>query len=613
MSRNSTTDERGMIDLCIWSLRYAFRRWLPLSGGLLAMLLKIGLDLLRPWPMLFLVDYVLGAKVMPPALARFVAALPGGGATGALVGWAVGATVLIFLLGWAVGLASVYAGISLGQRMVYDLAADLFARLQQLSLRFHTSKSVGDNIRRVTADCICISTIVKDALLPVISSAITVCAMVLVLWRLDPWLTLLAVAVVPYMIIVLRLYAGPMLERSYEQQQVESKIYEVVEQTFVAIPIVQAFSREELNDRRFRSVTAETITATLSLTNLQLRFKILMGLSTAIGTALILWFGTQHALAGAISIGSILVFLSYLAALYDPLASVMYTSSIIQGAAGSARRVRQVLESEVEVRDKPGARTVPRLRGALKFDNVSFSYDGERSALRDIALEISPGETIALVGPTGAGKSTLASLVPRFFDPSAGVVSIDGYDLRDLRIKELRQQVALVLQEPFLFPLSIAENIAYGKRAATFSQIEAAARVARADEFIRRLPDGYRTIVGERGVTLSGGERQRLSIARALLKDAPLLILDEPTSALDSETERLFVDALRTLCEGRTTIIIAHRLSTIHHANRIVVLDEGRIAEQGTHAQLLARNGLYSELYRLYAGASQPGAKESRK
>lgn len=595
-------NDKSMLALCVWCLSYAFRRWLPLLTVLSTMLVKVGLDVLKPWPMIFLVDYVLQTKAMPAWVSRLVEFLPGAHAQPQLILWCVAATVLLFLLGWAVGLANTCTGISLGQRMIYDLAADLFAKLQQLSLRFHTNQSVGDNIRRVTADCACVSTIVKDAILPVLSSAVSLVVMFAILWRMDATLALLSLAVVPYMMIVFKVYAQPMLDRSYEAQEIEGRIYEVVEQTFAAIPAVQAFGREELNERRFAQTTHNALAATLSLTNIQLRFKILIGLATAFGTAMILWFGAQHALAGQMTVGAILLFLSYLASLYAPLEAVMYTSSTIQSAAGSAHRVWEVLRAETEVKDKPDAIALSKVRGHVQLQNVTFGYKPGRPVLRDITLEVKPGETLALVGTTGAGKSTLVSLIPRFFDPWQGRVLIDGQDARDVRRKSLRSQIALVLQEPFLFPMSVAENIAYGNPHATVAEIEAAARAANAHDFITRLPDGYRSLVGERGATLSGGERQRMSIARALLKNAPILILDEPTSALDAETEKLLLEALAQLMAHRTTFIIAHRLSTVRRASRIVFLKDGVIAESGTHEELLTRGGLYAGFHALQFG-----------
>jgi ATP-binding cassette, subfamily B, bacterial len=602
MPENRTERDLGLIRLCQWALGYAFRRRLPLAGVTLSMLLKVGLDILKPWPMVFLIDYVLRGDSMPPALSGFVEVLPGPATVSYLIGWSVAATVLIFLLSWAVGLATAYANISLGQRMVYDLAGDLFTKLQQLSLRFHTSKSVGDNIRRVTADCTCVSIIVKDALLPVLAALVSLAAMFSIMWRIDATLTLLAMAVAPYMMVVFWLYARPMMERSYEQQEVEGRIYSMVEQTFSALPAVQTFGREELNEERFRHATGDTIAATMTLTNVQLRFKILMGLATAIGTAGILWVGTRHALAQQVSIGDIILFLSYLASLYAPLETIMYTSSTLQGAAGSARRVLEVLETEREVKDKPGAIALNNVRGHMRIENVTFGYQRHRPILRNVSLEVRAGETIALVGPTGAGKTTLVSLVARFFDPWEGRLLVDGHDLRDVQLKSLRQHIAIVLQEPFLFPMTVAENIAYGRPDATTADIEEAACAANAHEFIERLPQGYQTVIGERGATLSGGQRQRLSIARALLKNSPILILDEPTSALDVETEQGLLEALERLTRGRATFIIAHRLSTIRRANRIVVLKEGQIVESGTHQQLLAAGGFYRRLHELQFG-----------
>lgn len=587
------------LELSVWVLPYTVRRWPQLLIVLITMLLRIGLDVLRPWPMALLVDHVLKEALMPPTLGRLVDWLPGAATPANLITWSVGATVLIFLLGWALGVITSYANISLGQRMVYDLAADLFAKLQQLSLRFHTSRPVGDNIRRVTSDCSCISIILKDALIPAVSAVISLVTMFLFMWAMDPKLTLLALVVVPYLALVFRFYAPRMAELGFAQQEVEGRIYDVVEQTFSAMPAVQAFGREELNQRQFAQTARATLGATLANTNVQLQFNILVGVATAAGTAGILWFGAQQA-----SLGHILVFLSYLGSLYAPLDTLMYSSSTIQEAAGSARRVREVLETELEVADKPGAKALPALRGHVAFERVTFGYNPVHPVLRDVSLEARPGEMVALVGVTGAGKSTLVSLIPRFFDPQSGCVRVDGEDVRDVQLRSLRESIAIVLQEPFLFPLSIAENIAYGRPHATAADVEAAARAANIHDFICRLPAGYQTMVGERGASLSGGERQRLSIARALLKDAPILILDEPTSAVDTETERLILEALQRLAEKRTTFIIAHRLFTVRRADKILVLQEGAVVERGTHEELLLRNGVYARFCSHHFGNS---------
>jgi ATP-binding cassette subfamily B protein/subfamily B ATP-binding cassette protein MsbA len=541
---------------------------------------------------------------MPEEVAGAVAYLPGPATSENLVTWCVIATVIIFVLAKSLHMAAACANLAFGGRMIYDLASDLFGHLQRLSLRFHSRQSVGDSIRRITSDCGCVAVIVRDTLLPVAASVATLVVMFVILCQLDASLAVLSLAVVPFMVVVFRRYSGPMLERSYEQHEIEGKSYAVVEETLSAIPVVQAFGREDHAEQRLRDVNAESIRAALATTAVQLRFKVLIGLTTTLGTALIFWVGATHVLDGTLTVGGILVFLSYLASMYAPLESLMHTSSTIQGAGGSAKRVLEVLATQHDVSDSPGAAPVMHSRGHLVLDKVTFGYEPGRPVLQGVSLEALPGQALAIVGATGAGKTTLVSLVPRFFDPWQGRVLLDGQNLRELQLKSLRRQVALVLQEPFLFPLTVAENIAYGRPEASRQEIEAAARAANAHGFIAALPDGYDTRIGERGATLSGGERQRLSIARAFLMDAPVLILDEPTSALDAATESVLLEALHRLVEGRTTLIIAHRLSTVRNADRIIVVHDGMIVEQGSHEELLSLDGRYAHLHRLQVGAT---------
>ena len=332
-----------------------------------------------------------------------------------------------------------------------------------------------------------------------------------------------------------------------------------------------------------------------------LKFKVLTGLGTACGTAAIVWLGANSVLAGRLTVGDILVFLAYLAALYGPLETLMYAPSTTQGAAGSARRVREILETRREVDDRPHARPLTRVSGHIAIEHVTFGYEAGRPVLHDVTFDVRPGETVAIIGATGAGKSTIAGLVPRFYDPWSGRVTLDGVDLRDLELRSLRSHVAVMLQESFLFPMTIAENIAYGRPRVSRREIENAARAANADTFIAGLPHGYDTVIGERGATLSGGERQRIAVARAIVKDAPVLILDEPTSAIDAITEASLLEALERLMRGRTTIIIAHRMSTIANADRVVALADGSIVEIGSPTELLGGNGLYARYHAMQA------------
>ncbi|MHC4177690.1 MAG: ABC transporter ATP-binding protein, partial [Planctomycetota bacterium] len=479
---------------------------------------------------------------------------------------------------------------------------DLFDHLQRLSVRFHSQQSSGDLLRRVTTDSRCVRELVMGVFIPLLTSLASLTIMFFVMWKLNPSLSSIALLVALPLPVLIKLLTPRMTERTYKQQQLEGQMMSLAEQALTAVPVVQAFGREEYEDRRFRTLSRRTIRAYLRALSSQLQFKIGVSAATAVGTAAILAIGGLHVLRGSMSVGSLLVFLAYLASLYAPIETLAYLSTGYASAAARARRVMEVLEAEDLVRDTVGARSLPPRpegeRGHVCLEGVTFGYEPDRPVLRDVTLVARPGETVALVGPTGAGKSTLVSLILRLFDPWQGRVIIDGMDVRDVKLSSLRANVALVLQEPFLLPLTVEENIAYGRPTASREDIVAAAVAANAHEFIRELPEGYDTVIGERGATLSGGQKQRLAIARALLKNAPVLILDEPTSALDAETESQLLEALERLMAGRTTFIIAHRLSTIRAADRIVVLDQGRIVEVGTQLELLATGGHY---YRFYA------------
>jgi ATP-binding cassette subfamily B protein/subfamily B ATP-binding cassette protein MsbA len=575
-------------------LRYAKPHWRAISLLTLTMLVDIVLELAKPWPLKLVIDNVLGHHPTPKVLTSIA---PGTATPHGLLVWAALATVGIFLLGTASKTFYNYFSLRIGQQMVFELASDLFTHLQRMSLRFHIRRPLGDMIARVTGDSYCVSTLVCDALIPAAQAVLTLIGMFVVMWMLEPTLTVIALGVLPFLAVVIRYMARPIQERTREHRDLEGKMFSVVEQTLGAVPAVKAFAREPIEEQRFRHYANRTVSAYLRSTLAGIWFEVVSGIVLAIGTAGIIYLGADLALRGKMTTGTIIVFLSYLTSLYDPLDSLTSTSQTVAGAAAEADRVLEILETEPEIQDSPGARDLP-VAGPIRYEHVTFGYERGRTALRDVSLRADPGDVVAIVGETGAGKTTLANLLVRFYDPREGRITIGGTDIREFRQRSLRSQIALVLQDPFIFPLTIRENIAYGRPDATEEEIVAAAEAANAHDFIMRTPEGYDTEVGERGGSLSGGEKQRLSIARAFLKDAPVLILDEPTSSLDARTEAALLEALERLMVGRITFIIAHRLSTTRKATQILVLHHGEVIERGTHDELIELDGGYADLYR---------------
>jgi ATP-binding cassette subfamily B protein len=587
-------------------IRYAMPHWRLLGAIGALMLLSVGLDALVPWPMKVLVDNVLQGDPLPEKL-QWLGKLPGANSAVALVAWLAGATVLVYLLNQAAQTLRTYLETGVGVRMAMDLGADLFDRLQRLSLRFHGRQMTGDLIRRVTHDTGCVKQLVLGVALPLVHALASLGTLFLVMWHMDPPLAILAMMVAPPLGLLIRLFARPMAERTYEQQQMEGQMMALAEQTLSSLPVVQAFGREDHEEGRFRQMSFRTLQAYLRAVASQLQFKVGVGGVLAVGTAVIMGIGGIHVVKESLSVGGLLVFLTYLASLYGPMTTLAYLASGFAAAAGGARRVLEVMGQEDEILELPGSRPLPPVKGngrKVCFEGVTVGYEKDRPVLREVSLEAGCGDTVAIVGATGAGKSTLVSLIPRLMDPWEGRVTLDGMDIRQVTLESLRSQVAIVLQDPFLLPLTVAENIAYGKAGASSTDIVEAAKAAGAHDFIQKLPQGYDTVLGEGGASLSGGEMQRISIARALLKDAPILILDEPTSSLDAATEASLVEALEVLMKGRTTFIIAHRLSTVRKANRIVVLEEGTVVETGTHQELLRKEGAYARFYQLQFGTA---------
>lgn len=587
-----------------WILSYARPYRGRLIGLTLLSLVEVGLGALTPWPIAIVVDNVLAHHPWSAALARF---LPPVGTFNpiALLAIVVAAQLAIELLDQLVSMAHTQVQVDTGQYMVYDLRARLFAHLQALDMRHHTSVSAGDAVYRLDSDAYCLENLVMSGLFPLTSALATLAVMLFILVRLDWHLAALALGVVPLLYAVLRYFMRPLGERAERVKELESTLSERLYETFSAIRLVKSFARERHEQDRFGERARTAMRERVKLTWQESLFSVGITSVTIVGTALVLWVGGVDVIRGRLELGDLLVVIAYLGMVYGPLSDIAHTAGQLQEAFASARRIRRTLSVAPEVVDEGAGRRSPSgLKGHIVFDRVSFAYD-ETPVLQDVSFEALPGETVALVGLTGAGKSTVASLIPRFYDPVAGHVLLDGADVREYDLRALRERIAMVLQDAVLFRGTIAENIRYGRLDATDDEVHDAAVAAHADEFISRLDEGYDAEIGEGGSGFSGGERQRLSIARAILKDAPILILDEPTSSLDAISEEIIFRALKRLRAGRTTVVIAHRLSTIRDADRIIVLDRGRVIANGPHDQILRTSGLYRRMWqRLIVGRS---------
>ena len=573
----------------MWIYRRVLRYYRPFLGqtifGLLLSLIGIGLNLLKPWPFKVIVDDFLRAgpairsdwRIWVPLLCLALVAIQ----------------VLWGIINWITN----YLFVKIGLQALLKLRTDLYSYLQSLSLKYHDARRSSDSSFRVAYDSQSIQTIYNKGFTNIFGSTLTLMGTFVIMLRLDWQLTLVSLAIVPLIVGTIYIFAHRIRRESTSIQEQESAMLAQAQEGLSSIRMVHAFGREEFEVRQFQQQARQSLQANLRLTLTNVNSALVISTLMVVGTAAMYYVGTLHVLAGRLTLGSLLVFSAYLLMLYQPLESLTYTTWAMEGATAGAKRCFEVLDRQDDVVDSQNAIAISSARGAIAFNSVSFGYGEDRIVLRDIDLRIDPNQIVSLVGGTGAGKSTLFSLVPRFYDPTTGSITLDGRDLREITKRTLRAQIAIVLQDTLLFSTTVRENIAYGRPDATEEEIIDAARRAQADDFIRQLPNGYTSPVGERGGHLSVGQRQRIGIARAFLKNAPILLLDEPTSALDPTTESAIMDTIKELMRGRTTLIATHRLATIHGVDQIVVLEHGRIVEKGPGPELIARGGVYAKLY----------------
>ncbi len=596
---------------------------IALAVGLL--LTSIGINLLKPWPLAVLVDSVLGNKPYPSWLPGAVQAWSQPGQITAIIA----ASLVIYLAHSTVCAGHVYLTIGVGLRGLRRVRDEVFGWLQRLSLRYHHGTEAGDIIFRAGTDTCAFQILFQEGLLIVVSATGTLLFMAVMMARLNLYLTAVALIAVPILLVSIKVFGGAMRSRGMAAQQAESKVYSLIHQGITALPLIQSHAREHHEQRRFTTHTERARQNKMAQQGLEVVYWGSISVILGACTLGVTWVGAQEVLASKLTLGELLVFLAYVAQLFEPLHQLSKVGATLSSASASTRRVFEILDTPEEVKDRPDARRVLQGRdvdgpaelptsaddmfapagapavlpgrplqiyGNVDYDDVSFAYEPSRPALRHISFKLLAGTSAAIIGPSGAGKTTLLNLLPRFFDPSSGAVLLEGVDLRDLRLEDLRAQVGLVLQKPIILPTTVAENIAYGKPHATMAEIEAAAHYANASAFIEKLPQQYQTAIGDGGARLSVGEKQRINLARAFLKDAPILLMDEPTSALDVESEAQVVASLFALMRGRTTLMVAHRLTTIRRVDKILVVENGRLTEMGGPDDLLAQQGYYARV-----------------
>jgi ATP-binding cassette subfamily B protein len=547
-----------------------------IAGLFLLSVLAMLFTLLNPWPLKLVVDSVLGSHELPR---WFAAVLPAGVTrTDSLaIAFIAGFLVLIAVAKQTADLGFAVLRTYTGEKLVLAFRAKLFRHVQSLSLTYHDARGTADSTYRIQYDAPAVQWIAVDAIIPLATAVITLLVMIGVMMRIDWALALVALVVAPVLFVVSQRFSHFLKRRWREAKDLESSTLGVVQEVLSSVRVVKVFAQEEREEQRYATHAGRSLREQIRLSLAGGSLTLIIGVVMALGTAAVLWLGSRHVQSGIITLGEFILLMSYLALLYSPLQTLSRSATSLQGSLVSLERAFSLLDEQSEVVDRPNAATLARAKGHIIFQNVSFSYGGDRPALREISIDVPAGGRVGIAGATGAGKSTLVSLLMRLYDPEQGRILLDGVDLREVRLRDLRNQFAIVLQEPLLFSCTLAENIAYAKPDAREEEVVTAARAANAHEFIQRLPQGYQTTVGERGVQLSGGERQRISLARAFLKDSPILILDEPTSSVDVKTEGVILEAMERLIQGRTTFMIAHRLNTLERCDLRIQLEAGRL------------------------------------
>ena len=577
----------------------------PYRGTLLLILIAMTVETLMslagPWPLKIILDNVVGSHHLPAWFDHFVASPVGGMGPGKMKIAAVAAVsaILIAVIGSLASYIENYYTESVGQWVAHDLRMRTYHHLQRLSLAYYDSHQTGVLLSTITDDIQTIQSFASSATLGILVDLLTIVGMLGLMFWLNWDFALVAVGITPFLLLFVSRFKRAVKKATREVRHRQADIVAVVQQGLESVRVVKAFGRQDLEQEELSEASRATVDAALKARRVKSMLSPVVTVTVALCTAFVLWRGASLILIGTMTAGALTVFLSYLTKFFKPVQDLAkMTNSIAQAAVG-VERIQAILETDSVIRESASAREPEAIRGDISFDHVAFGYNKDEPVLLDVSFTVKQGELVGIVGTTGGGKSTVVSLIPRFYDPTSGSVRIDGVDIREYKLDPLRSQIGFVLQDTVLFRGTIRDNIAYGRPGATQKEIEEAAQLANADEFISRMPHGYDTVVGERGLTLSGGQRQRIGIARAVIRNTPILILDEPTAALDTESERLVIEALERLMKGRTVITIAHRLSTIRDADKIIVLKAGVVAEQGTHEELLALGGVYAELHRV--------------